>query len=123
MMLRVDTFILLASLSLFNCGPAPNHSTSSPNNKFGINLETISTAQKNDAFAEKTYTPNYIGLATATANNTNLNRHPWPVHVQSIGHNTASYQNYGGEPYFHHGLDIRADAGSDVIASVGGRIV
>ena len=52
-------------------------------------------------------------------------RAPWPVAVKSIGHTMASYQRYGGfsEAYFHHGLDIRADAGSDVLASVGGKIV
>lgn len=53
------------------------------------------------------------------------NRAPWPVSIKSIGHTMASYQRYGGlsEAYFHHGLDIRADAGSDVLASVGGRVV
>ncbi len=52
-------------------------------------------------------------------------RAPWPVHVLSIGHTMASYQNYGmvASAYFHHGLDIRADAGSEVIASRGGKVV
>lgn len=49
--------------------------------------------------------------------------HPWPVRVLSIGHSMASYQHYSGEAYFHHGIDIRADAGSDVIASAGGKVV
>lgn len=50
---------------------------------------------------------------------------PWPVKVLSIGHTMASYQSYGmvSSAYFHHGLDIRADAGSDVIASRGGKVV
>lgn len=49
----------------------------------------------------------------------------WPVKVLSIGHTIASYQNYAGvsSAYFHHGLDIRADAGSDVLLARGGKIV
>ena len=37
----------------------------------------------------------------------------------------ASYQRYSffGSAYFHHGIDIRADAGSDVIASAGGLVI
>lgn len=49
---------------------------------------------------------------------------PWPVKVLSIGHTIASYQQYGaGEAYFHHGLDIRADEGSPILASRGGKVV
>lgn len=50
------------------------------------------------------------------------NVHPWPFAPLSIGHTNASYQYYGGEPYFHHGLDIRGAAGTDVIASAGGKV-
>lgn len=49
--------------------------------------------------------------------------HPWPFDPLSIGHSNASYQFYGGEPYFHHGLDIRGPAGTAVVASAGGKIV
>lgn len=48
----------------------------------------------------------------------------WPVKILSIGHTIASYQKYGlGQPYFHHGIDIRAQHGSDVLASRGGKVV
>lgn len=51
-------------------------------------------------------------------------RHPWPYDLLSIGHTMASFQSYGwGEPYFHHGLDIRGDAGTPVLAAVGGKVV
>lgn len=52
-------------------------------------------------------------------------KYRWPVQVKSIGHTTASYQRYGSVSgaYFHHGLDIRADAGSPVVASAGGKVV
>ena len=48
--------------------------------------------------------------------------YPWPFPPLSIGHTNASYQDYGGQPYFHHGLDIRGNAGTPVLASVGGRV-
>ncbi|MEY4630993.1 MAG: hypothetical protein RIQ81_1113 [Pseudomonadota bacterium] len=54
---------------------------------------------------------------------TSTQRHPWPFPLLSIGHTNASYQYYGGEPYFHHGLDIRGDAGTPVVASAGGKVV
>jgi hypothetical protein len=45
------------------------------------------------------------------------------VQLLSIGHTIASYQNYGTGAYFHHGLDIRAEAGSEVHASAGGKVI
>ncbi len=64
-------------------------------------------------------------LENFSKDTTSLPRAPWPVKVLSIGHTMASYQNYGAisSAYFHHGLDIRADAGSPVIASRGGKVV
>lgn len=47
----------------------------------------------------------------------------WPYKLESIGHSMASYQNYGGSPYFHHGLDIRGPDGTDVIATFRGQVV
>lgn len=76
--------------------------------------------------AERNYKPAYLEIAQGDLNKRILrDRHPWPVSVLSIGHTMASYQNYSfvSQAYFHHGLDIRAEAGSDVIASAGGKVV
>lgn len=70
-------------------------------------------------------------LATAEgALRRTLGRAAWPVALKSIGHTIASYQNYGSRrtdvpdgAYFHHGLDMRADAGSTVRAARGGKVV
>lgn len=71
-------------------------------------------------------------LATASPDGVRAVRHraPWPVALKSIGHTIASYQSYGRRrsdvpdgPYFHSGLDIRADAGSAVRAARGGKVV
>ena len=78
-----------------------------------------------DLHAQRGRQPAYLELATGFTSETNLEaiRAPWPFALLSIGHTSASYQNYGGSPYFHHGLDIRGDAGTSVLASVGGRVV
>lgn len=50
-------------------------------------------------------------------------QHPWPFPLLSIGHNMQSYQDYSGSPYWHDGLDIRAQEDQPIYASVGGKVV
>lgn len=117
---RTFPTVLIFSISMISCGETDSklrRAALEPRQDF------VKDAQIEHANAEKSYTPSYLGLASATSKSEYRVKHEWPVSVLSIGHNTASYQNYGGEPYFHHGLDIRADAGTDVLASVGGRVV
>ncbi len=59
----------------------------------------------------------------ATAAFTGPRRHPWPFPLQSIGHNMQSYQDYGGSPYWHDGLDVRAKVDQPIFASAGGVVV
>lgn len=49
--------------------------------------------------------------------------HPWPFSLLSIGHNMQSYQNYGGSPYWHDGLDIRSRELESIQAAAGGVVV
>ncbi len=49
--------------------------------------------------------------------------HPWPFPLLSIGHNMQSFQNYGMEPYWHDGLDIRSTQDQPIYAAAGGRVV
>lgn len=49
--------------------------------------------------------------------------HPWPFPLLSIGHAMHSYQDYGGSPYWHDGLDIRSAVDQPIYASAGGKIV
>lgn len=81
--------------------------------------------QLNDEDIERDFHSKAESLATGNwQREGQFSKAPWPVHVLSIGHTMASYQSYGFlAPYFHHGLDIRADAGSDVLASKGGVVV
>ena len=44
--------------------------------------------------------------------------------LRSLGHTIGSYQRYSGtKAYFHHGLDIRADAGTKVYSSTSSKVV
>ena len=88
------------------------------------------SSELSDEEIERDYHPQYLNraigtLALSSRDFTVQKRYPWPVAIQSIGHTMASYQRYGGldGAYFHHGLDIRADAGSAVLAAAGGTVV
>lgn len=74
---------------------------------------------------EQAWRPAYLSRATGDIRRRDAVKatHTWPVKVLSIGNNTGSYQGYGGQPYFHHGLDIRADSGGEVRALVGGKVI
>jgi len=73
---------------------------------------------------EAAYTPDYLHLATGDVSNLEaMPNYAWPYDLISIGHTMASYQNYGSAPYFHHGIDGRADAGDPVYATSGGQVV
>ena len=75
---------------------------------------------------ELKYSPEYLKQATGTARDSESvkNRSNWPFDILSIGHSMASYQQYGWSgAYFHHGLDIRGDAGTPILASRGGKVV
>ena len=48
----------------------------------------------------------------------------WPfTPTGGLGWNMQSYQNYGGTPYFHHGIDMMAVNGTDVFNRSGGQVV
>ncbi len=105
---------IATSLALLACGARPT-----------TPQQSMTEALRDDHQAESQYRPHYLHLARGTVEQAQQRHHayPWPHPVLSIGHNTASFQHYGGSPYFHHGLDIRADAGTDVFASTGGKVV
>jgi Peptidase family M23 len=93
-----------------------------------LSTTPVSTVSQNlvreDMEAEHYRRPAYIELATGVRSaEAKQTRNPWPFKLESIGHTSASYQNYGSDPYFHHGLDIRGEAGTPVLASRGGKVV
>ena len=85
---------------------------------------TFQQAMLTHHHAEEGRVPWYVDLATGSPSVTDVRLvAPWPFALQSIGHSNASYQNYGGAPYFHHGIDVRGDAGTDVLSPVTGKVV
>ncbi|HDQ74242.1 MAG TPA: hypothetical protein ENN19_19420, partial [Chloroflexi bacterium] len=70
------------------------------------------------------YEPTYAHLATGRLSQvTSHPQYDWPCEIESIGHTIASYQHYGGSPYFHHGIDFRANAGTAIVTPSGGQVV
>ncbi|MFN2165686.1 MAG: hypothetical protein ACK2U9_05455, partial [Anaerolineae bacterium] len=73
---------------------------------------------------EATYTADYLELATGELSEPGRTPlYAWPYALQSIGHTISSYQYYGGDPYFHHGIDGRVDANDPVYATSGGQVI
>lgn len=108
--------IIPLAIAISGCG---NQKLSTP-----IAASTSKEIAQEDMEAEHYHRPAYLELATGdTTLKINQVRSPWPFKLQSIGHTSASYQNYGSDPYFHHGLDIRGDAGTAVLASRGGKVI
>lgn len=90
----------------------------------GAPLATAAELAHEDA--EARHEASYLGRATGDLDAFQLvpaERPAWPFPPLSIGHTMASYQRYGWEAYFHHGLDIRGAAGTPVLAAVGGEVV
>ena len=80
-----------------------------------------------DESAERDYDPAYLSAATGTIDQRMTDTiYDWPVQVLSIGNTMASYQLYTtqlNDAYFHHGIDIRAEKGSPILASAGGKVL
>lgn len=73
---------------------------------------------------EATWTPDYLELATGDPQLlTDHGVYPWPFALDSIGWSMQSYQDYGGTPYFHHGMDMMKMWGTQVFNRSGGQVV
>jgi hypothetical protein len=59
-----------------------------------------------DEQIEQAWHPAYLSLATGDPNLLEHGVYAWPFEPDSLGWNMQSYQDYGGAPYFHHGMDM-----------------
>ncbi len=72
---------------------------------------------------EHAWRPDYLHLATGDPSSTDHGVYEWPFALDSIGWNMQSYQNYGGTPYFHHGMDMMKVYGTQVYNRSGGQVI
>ena len=73
---------------------------------------------------EQAWHPDYLKLATGDP--TLKSKHgvyEWPFDLDSIGWSMESYQDYGGTPYFHHGIDMMKVNGTEVYNRSGGQVI
>ena len=73
---------------------------------------------------ENSWSPDYLDLATGDPNL--LSDHgvyAWPFDLNSIVWRMQSYQDYGGSPYFHHGMDMMKMFGTNVFNRSGSQVV
>ncbi len=78
-----------------------------------------------DQEIEHSWKPAYLNLATGDPNllPSEHGVYAWPFALDSIGWNMQSYQDYGGTPYFHHGMDMMKIYGTNVFNRSGGQVI
>jgi Bacterial Ig domain len=77
-----------------------------------------------DEQIEQAWHPTYLNLATGDPNLlTEHGVYTWPFALDSIGWSMQSYQDYGGTPYFHHGMDMMKMWGTMVFNRSGGQVI
>lgn len=76
-----------------------------------------------DEQIEQAWHPAYLKLATGDPNLLDHGVYAWPFDLNSIGWSMQSYQDYGGTPYFHHGMDMMKMYGTNVFNRSGGQVI
>jgi hypothetical protein len=77
-----------------------------------------------DEQIEQAWHPGYLDLATGDPNLlTDHGVYTWSFALDSIGWSMQSYQDYGGTPYFHHGMDMMKVFGTNVFNRSGGQVI
>lgn len=121
------TGLLLAALlaaTVSGGAAAPRHQPAAPPAGEAASVEQSPLPPEALEDPEAAFQPDYLHLATGDLDTLQqVPQYAWPYDLLSIGHTMASYQNYGSNPYFHHGIDGRVDAGDPVYATSGGQVV
>lgn len=76
-----------------------------------------------DEQIEQAWHPAYLNLATGDPQLLDHGVYAWPFDLDSIGWSMQSYQDYGGTPYFHHGMDMMKIYGTNVFNRSGGQVI
>ncbi|MBN1137301.1 MAG: cadherin-like domain-containing protein [Anaerolineae bacterium] len=89
-----------------------------------IGQESDAAQWYRDHEIEHAWRPGYLELATGDPSLlADHGVYAWPYALDSIGWDMQSYQDYGGTPYFHHGMDMMKVDGTDVYNRSGGQVI
>ena len=125
---RLWAVLLIAALvvGLAGAGARPAAQAQAPE----VQLDQGTEAQfwSADGEAEEDWHPGYLGLATGNPSGMPQlgAMYNWPTADGApftLGHAIQSYQYYGGTPYFHHGVDIMAQDGTEIYSRSGGQVI
>jgi Bacterial Ig domain len=123
---RLFALFLIASLLGGMAGPWSWPAARAQDNGGNVKFDPgIDAAQwYKDHEIEQAWKPDYLKLATGDPSLlTDHGVYAWPFALDSIGWSMQSYQDYGGTPYFHHGMDMMKLYGTDVFNRSGGQVV
>ena len=122
-----STLFLIASvLAVVGAGPGYLPAARAQDNDTPVQFQQgIDAAQwYRDHEIEHAWQPGYLELATGDPSlRTDHGVYDWPFALDSIGWSMQSYQDYGGTPYFHHGMDMMKAYGTDVFNRSGGQVI
>jgi hypothetical protein len=119
-------FLIIFILVAMGIGPAQDLSARAQENA-GSAVSTLAAANpadpRVDEQIEQAWKPDYLKLATGDPKLLDHGIYAWPFDLNSIGWSMQSYQNYGGTPYFHHGMDMMKMWGTNVYNRSGGQVI
>jgi len=113
---------LLTAAALVAPAPAPTVRAQGGPVWFDPDIDPAAWYQEHEI--EHAWRPDYLALATGDPTLRSAHGvYAWPYALNSIGWSMQSYQDYGGTPYFHHGMDMMAMYGTDVYNRSGGQVI
>ncbi len=116
-------FLIAAFLAAALAGPSPSP-TARAQGPVQFEQEIDPATWYQDHEIEHAWQPDYLELATGDPNLlTDHGVYAWPFALDSIGWSMQSYQDYGGTPYFHHGMDMMKVYGTEVFNRSGGQVI
>ncbi len=118
----ITLLLIAALLAAALCGPAPVPVTRAQGLvQFEEGIDPDLWYQDHEI--EHSWRPAYLHLATGDPYSTDHGVYQWPYDLDSIGWSMQSYQDYGGTPYFHHGMDMMKMYGTHVYNRSGGQVI
>ncbi len=119
-------FLIASLLAVADAGPGPSPTARAQEtgNPAWFDQGIDAAQWYKDHEIEHAWKPDYLELATGDPSLlTDHGVYAWPFALDSIGWSMQSYQDYGGTPYFHHGMDMMKMYGTNVFNRSGGQVI